>query len=80
MYKYARSIYVTHHGKSRLCRQKSKYVLFSQEIRHCKIFQMTYYLFIYGVPNRSCVILKYCSVENYIWRKTQSKFGKYPSL
>jgi len=26
------------------------------------------------------VILKYSSVENYIWRKTQSKFGKYASL
>ena len=41
---------------------------------------MTYYLFIYDVHNMSCVILKYSSVENYIWRKTQSKFGKYASL
>ena len=41
---------------------------------------MTYYLFIYDFPNRNCVILKYSSVENYFWRKTQSKFGKYASL
>jgi len=26
------------------------------------------------------VILKYSSVKNYIWRKTQSKFGKYAPL
>jgi len=38
---------------------------------------MTYHLYIYDVPNMSCVILKYSSVENNIWRKTQSKFGKY---
>src|SRR6218665_3671228 len=41
---------------------------------------MIYYLFIYDVPNRSCVTLKYSSVGNYFWRKTQSKFGKYASL
>src|SRR6218665_1663455 len=46
----------------------------------CKTFQMTYYLFIYDVPNRSYVTLKYSSVGNYFWRKTQSKFGKYASL
>jgi len=28
-----------------------------------------YYLFIYDVPNRSCVILKYSSVENYFGEK-----------
>jgi len=26
------------------------------------------------------VISKYNSVKNYIWRKTQSKFGKYVSI
>src|SRR6218665_2597701 len=67
-------------SKVGFCRQKSKFVLFSLEILRCKTFQMTYYLFIYDVPNRSCVILKYSSVENYFWRKTQSKFGKYASL
>jgi len=41
---------------------------------------MTYYLFINNVPNRNCVIIKYSSVENYIWRKMQLKFGKYASL
>jgi len=41
---------------------------------------MTYYLFIYDVPNRSYVTLKYSSVGNYFWRKTQSKFDKYASL
>src|SRR6218665_3555441 len=70
-------LYVTHHFKSR---QKSKLVLFSHEILCCKTFQMTYYLFIYDVPNRSCVTLKYSSVGNYFWRKTQSKFDKYASL
>jgi len=38
---------------------------------------LTYYLFIYlfifDVPNRSCVILKYSSVENYFWRKNAIK-------
>src|SRR6218665_1489350 len=67
-------------SKVGFCRQKSKLVLFSHEILCCKTFQMTYYLFIYDVPNRSCVILKYTSVENYFWRKTQSKLGKYASL
>src|SRR6218665_3921577 len=67
-------------AKIGFCRQKSKFVLFFHDILCCKTFQMTYYLFIYDVPNRSCVILKYSSVENYIWRKTQSKFGKYAFL
>src|SRR6218665_1744276 len=71
---------VTHHVKSRLLSPKSKFVLFSHEILCCKTFQMTYYSFIYDIPNRSCVILKYSSVENYFWRKMQSKFGKYASL
>src|SRR6218665_2759378 len=34
----------------------------------------------YDIPNRSCVTLKYSSVGNYFWRKTQSNFGKYASL
>ena len=55
-------------AKSRFCRQKSKLVLFSHEILCCEAFQMTYYLFIYDVPNRSCVTLKYSSVGNYFWR------------
>ena len=38
---------------------------------------MTYYLFIYDIPNRSCVTLKYTSVKNYFWRKTQPRFDKY---
>src|SRR6218665_741759 len=67
-------------SKVGFCRQKSKLVLFSHEILCCKTFQMTYYFFIYDVPNRSGVILKYSSVENDFWRKTQSKFGKYASL
>ena|SRR6218665_1181477 len=67
-------------AKVGFCRQKSNFVLFSHEILCCKTFQMTYYLFIYDVPNRSCVILKYSGVENYFWRKTQSKIGKYASL
>src|SRR6218665_868146 len=67
-------------AKVDFCCQKSKFVLFSHEILCCKTFQMTYYLFIYDVPNRSYVILKYSNVENYIWRTTQSKFGKYASL
>jgi len=67
-------------AKVGFCRQKSKFVLFSLEILCCKTFKMSYYLFIYNVPNGSCVILKYSSVENYLWRKTQSKFGKYASL
>src|SRR6218665_623134 len=62
------------------CRQKSKLVLFSHEILCYKTFQMTYYLIIYDVPNRSCVTLKYSSVGNYFWRKMQSKFGKCASL
>src|SRR6218665_222165 len=33
--------------------------------------------FLTGVTS---VILKYSSVGNYFWRKTQSKFGKYVSL
>src|SRR6218665_2138309 len=71
-------LYVTHHDKSRLCHQKSKFVLFSHEILCCKTFQMTYYLFIYDVPNRSCVILKYSRVENY--GENVTKFGKHASL
>src|SRR6218665_1971489 len=67
-------------AKIGFCRQKSKFLLFSHEILCCKTFQMTYYLFIYDVPNRSRVILKYSSVENYIWRKMQSIFGKYASI
>src|SRR6218665_3316140 len=67
-------------SKVGFCRQKSKLVLFSHEILCCKTFQMTYYLFIYDVPNRSCVTLKYSRVGNYFWRKTQSKFGKCASL
>ena len=67
-------------SKVGFCRQKSKLVLFFHEILCCKTFQMTYYLFIYDVPNSSCVTLKYSSVGNYFWRKTQSKFGKYASL
>src|SRR6218665_4156143 len=67
-------------SKVDFCRQKSKFVLFSHEIVCCKTFQMTYYLFIYDIPNRSCVILKYSSVKNYIWRITQSKFGNCVSL
>src|SRR6218665_1852054 len=55
-------------------------LVFANEKACCKTYQMTYYLFIYDVPKRSCVILKYSSVENCIWRKTQSKFGKYASL
>jgi len=35
---------VTHHVKSRLCRQKSKFVLFSHTILWCKTFRMSYYL------------------------------------
>src|SRR6218665_841919 len=60
---------ISHNSKRRLCRQKSKFVLFPHEIIRCKTFQMTYYLFIYDVPNRSCVILKCSSVQNYIGRK-----------
>src|SRR6218665_854852 len=41
---------------------------------------VTYYLFIYDVPNMSFVTLKYSSVGNYFWRKMQSKFGKCASL
>src|SRR6218665_66616 len=67
-------------SKVGFCRHKSKLVLFSHEILCCKTFQMTYYLFIYDVPNRNCVTLKYSSVGNYFCRKTQSKFGKYASL
>src|SRR6218665_533083 len=67
-------------AKVGFCRQKSKFVLFFHEILCCKTFQMTYYLSIYDVPNRSCVVFKYSGVENYFWRKTQSKFGKYASL
>src|SRR6218665_18879 len=67
-------------SKVGFCRQKSKLVLFSHEILCCKTFQITYYLFIYDFPNRSCVTLKYSSVGNYFWRKTQSKFGKCASL
>jgi len=58
-------------AKVGFCRQKSKFVLLSHEILRCKTFQMTYYLYMYDVPSRSCVMLKYSSVENYIWRKTQ---------
>jgi len=79
--------YVTQNGKSWIllakigfCRQKSKFLLFSHEILRYKKFQMTYYLFIYDIPNRCCVIFKYSIVENYILRKTQSKFGKYAPL
>src|SRR6218665_2240970 len=64
-------------SKVGFCRQKSKLVLFSHKMLCCKTFKMTYYLFIYDVPNR---ILKYSSVGNYFWRKAQSKFGKYASL
>ena len=71
-------LYVTH--QVGFSRQKSKFVLFSHEILWSKTFQMTYYLFIYDVPNRSYVILKYSSVENYFWRKMQSKFGKQPMM
>ena len=67
-------------SKVGFCCQKSKLVLFFHEILCCKTFQMTYYLFMHDVPNRSCVTLKYSSVGNYFWRKTQSKFGKYASL
>jgi len=67
-------------SKVGFCRQKSKLVLFSHEILCCKTFQMTYYLFISDIPNWSCVTLKYSSVGNYFWRKTQLKFGKYASL
>jgi len=67
----------TGRAKVSFSRKKSKFVLFSHEILLCKSFQMTYYLFISDVPNRSCVILKYSSLGNYIWRKMQSKFGKY---
>src|SRR6218665_136502 len=67
-------------SKIPFCHQKSKLVLFSHGILCCKTFQMTYYIFIYDVPNRSYVTLKYSSVGNYFWRKTQLKFGKYASL
>src|SRR6218665_4229654 len=50
-------------SKVGFCRQKSKLVLFSHEILCCKTFQVTYYLFIYDIPNRSCVTLKYSSGE-----------------
>src|SRR6218665_1809462 len=64
------------------CRQKSKFVLFSHEILCCKTFQMTYYLFIYDVPNRSCVTLKYSSFGNYFWRKRNKSLASraYASL
>ena len=55
-------------------RQKSKFTLFSNEVLLFQTFQMTSYLFVYDVSNRSCERLEFSTEGNYIWRKTQSKF------